>query len=162
MFAGFVVASLAVFAVVTTAVVSRSALSLRLRWLLWGTALAGTITAVLCARSAVVLERHEADERVFDVCRQFKYAIDGYKGWLTNPAGRPDSLEQSAWWYRIVSTAVWDDCMRKPIVCAFPIRVGTPTEDQLDALMKAFDTHDSCTPCEAFPDPAQRPRGCPN
>ena len=165
MFPGLVVALLAVFAVVTTAVVSRSTLSVRVRWFLWSTALAGTITVVLCARGAVVREREEADERVFDVCWGFKFNISGYKNWLTSPVGRPSSIQQSLWWYQMVSSQMvasgWDDCMRKPVVCEFP-REANPTEEQLDAMMKAFDTHDSCTPCDAFPDPAQRPRGCPN
>ena len=165
MFAGLLVALLAVFAVVTTAVVSRSAFSLRVRWLLWITALAGTVATVLCARGAIVRERQHADQRVFDACVGYEIAIGNYKSWLTNSAARYPALEKSNWWFLMVSSPVgnagWTDCMRKPVVCGFP-RGAPPNEAQLDALMKAFKTHDSCTPCAAFPDPTQRPRGCPD
>ena len=101
MFTGLVVALLAVFAVVTTAVVTRAALSVRMRWFLWITALAGTVVAVLCARSAIVREREQADERVFDACVGYKIAIGNYKSWLTNSARRYPALEQSNWWFRM-------------------------------------------------------------
>lgn len=160
MFAGFIVALLAVFAVVATAVVSRPALSVRLRWLLLSTALAGTITAVLCVRGSLARERQVADERVYYACSGFKSVLSGYRSWLKNTLPRPLSLEQTTWWFRLGVGQSWDYCMQKPVVCAFP-GGGPPNEDQLDALMRAFETRDSCTPCEAFPDPAQRPRGCP-